>query len=143
MRAIRWVSIAWEKVMGRLNGWPVFLGVALAIIAWSGSAAAADCFRYGQSVTLTGQYLVQVAPPDDGVVRDPRNDAARQATLLSLASPFCVDADAISVGVAAAVTVQLNCVAVHPANGSRLSVKGRLLGAHTGNGHPPVLLMCQ
>ena len=124
-------------------GLPVFLAFVLATIVWSGSAAVADCFRYGQIVTLTGHYLLQVSPPDDGIVRDSRNDAARRATILSLASPFCVDADAISSGVAAALTVQLNCPDVHQANASNLSVRGRLLGAHTGNGHPPVLLMCQ
>ena len=123
-------------------GMPVILIVALAAIAWSASASAAECFRYGQTVTVSGHYFADAAPIDDGVIRDPLNDAARRATLLKLTTPFCVNADGVSTGIAAALTVQLNCPGVHPADGSELSLKGRLIGAHTGNGQTPVLLMC-
>ncbi len=123
-------------------GLPIILLAVLAAIAWPRPAAAADCFHYGQVVTLSGQYFAKVAPADDGVVRDPLNDTARRATLLSLAAPLCVNADTVSGGVLAAMSVQLNCPAVHPVDGSELSLKGRLLGAHTGNGQTPVLLMC-
>ena len=120
----------------------VLLVVVLAAIAWPGSAAAADCFHYGQVVTLSGEYFAKVAPVADGVVRDPINDAARRATLLRLTEPYCVNADVLSRGVATALNIQLSCPALHPADGSALSVTGRLLGAHTGNGQTPVLLMC-
>ena len=125
----------------RLAGLRALL-VMLAAATVSGPAAAADCFHYGQVVTLSGQYFALVAPADDGLVRDPRNDAARRATLLSLGSPFCVDTDDISRGLSAALTIQLSCPAIHPADGSNVSLTGRLLGAHTDNGQTPVLLMC-
>ncbi len=123
-------------------GLPVVLMVALAAIAWSASANAAECFRYGEIVTLTGQYFAKVAPVDDGVVRDPINDLARRATLLRLTTPFCVDADIVSRSVPPALSIQLYCPALHPADGSQLSIKGRVLGAHTHNGQTPALLMC-
>ena len=114
----------------------------LALIAFSASATAAECYRYGQIVTLSGQYFAHVAPVDDGVVRDPINDLARRATLLELTTPYCVDADIVSRSVPAALSIQLNCPDVHPADGTELSIKGRVLGAHTHNGQTPVLLMC-
>ena len=114
----------------------------LALIAFSASATAAECYRYGQIVTLSGQYFSLVAPADDGIVRDPINDRARRATLLELTTSYCVDADIVSRSVAAALTIQLYCPDVHPADGTELSIKGRVLGAHTGNGQTPVLLMC-
>ena len=124
--------------------WLAGLAGVLALIASSVAAAAAtaSCYRYGEIVTLSGRYFAMVAPADDGVVRDPLNDAARRATLLKLTTPFCVDADTISRGIPVAMTVQLNCPADHPADGSALTLKGRLLGAHTQNGQTPVLLMC-
>jgi hypothetical protein len=120
------------------------LVLVLAATAWSApaAAAAADCFHYGQTVTLSGHYFAAVAPADDGITRDPINDAARRSTLLTLTTPYCVDADVLSHGVATALTVQLHCPALHPADGSELSVTGRLLGAHTRNGQTPVVLMC-
>ena len=130
-------------------GLPVLVAVALAAVAWAAAqpssaaaAAAAECYRYGQVVTLSGQYFARVAPVDDGVIRDPRTDLARHATLLSLASPLCVSPNSISRGVLAAATVQLKCPAIHPADGSELSIEGRLVGAHSGNGQTPVVLMC-
>ncbi len=123
-------------------GLPVILLIALAVTVWSASVATAGCFRYGDTVTLSGQYFAAVAPPDDGIARDPRNDAARRATLLVMATPFCVDADIVSLSVPPALSIQLNCPALHPADGSELSLKGRLIGAHTSNGQTPVLLMC-
>ena len=118
------------------------LALVLAATAWSGAAAAADCFRYGEVVTLSGQYFAEVAPADDGVVRDPINDAARRATLLKLTARYCVNTDILSRGVTAALSIQLHCPAVHPTDGSELSLEGRLLGAHSGNGQTPVMLMC-
>lgn len=126
-------------------GLPVLLAVVLTAVAWSASSASAEpekCFRYGEVVTLSGRYFADVAATDDGVVRDARTDTARRTTLLSLTTPFCVDADTISRGIAVAATVQLNCPAVHPADGTELSIEGRLIGAHSGNGQTPVLLMC-
>ena len=123
-------------------GLPVLIAVAFIAIAWSGSAMAAGCYRYGEIVTLSGHYFAEVAPVDDGVIRDPLEDAARRATLLELTMPFCVDADIVSLASPSAMSIQLNCPAIHPTDGSALSIEGRLLGAHTGNGQTPVLLMC-
>jgi len=116
---------------------------ALMLAAWSGPSSAAACFRYGEIVTLTGHYAVQVQPPKDGIVRDVRNDAGRRADLLVLDTPLCVDSDALSNAVSAATTIQLHCPAIVASDGSALSATGRLLGAFTGNGHTPVLLVCQ
>ncbi len=131
---------------GRL--WLICMAGVLALIVSTASAAAAaatataSCYRYGEIVTLSGHYFALVAPANDGVVRDPLNDAARRATVLRLTTPFCVDADIISRGIPVAMSVQLNCPAAHPADGAALTLKGRLLGAHTHNGQTPVLLMC-
>ncbi len=146
MNAIRTAWLACAHMVRRPGrppiGLPIVLAAVLAATAWSASAAPAKCYRYGEIVTLSGQYFALVAPADDGLVRDPLTDAARRATLLSLTTPFCVDADIVSLGSTAALTIQLNCPAVHPADGTELSIKGRLLGAHTGNGQTPVVLMC-
>ena len=114
----------------------------LALIASSASASAAACYHYGQTVTLSGQYFAKVAPVDDGVIRDPINDLARRATLLELTTPYCVDADIVSRSVPASLSIQLYCPALHPVDGTELSIKGRVLGAHTHNGQTPVVLMC-
>lgn len=106
-------------------------------------AFAGDCFRYGEIVTLSGHYASAVLPGADGVVRDLRTNAGRRADLLSLDSPLCVDADVLSGGVAGAMTVQVHCPVRDAADGSALSLTGRLLGADTGNGHTPVLLVCR
>ncbi len=167
MNVIGKVRLACRYGMGRQNGWrksvatqlhdslprrltsgrppiglPLILIVMLVAIAWPASASAAACYRYGQVVTLSGQYFAKVAPADDGIIRDPLTDAARRATLLRLTTPLCVDADIVSLGVPASLSVRLNCPGVHPADGTELSIKGRLLGAHTHSGQTPVLLMC-
>jgi len=127
-----------------LGGHTGLMVVVLASALWSGPASAAACFRYGDVVTLTGSHFTLVAPAADGIVRDPRNDAARRADLLVLNSPFCVNADELSVGVSEALTIQLNCpAAVDVTDGSTVTLTGRLMGAYTGNGHTPVLLACQ
>ncbi len=119
------------------------LAMAAITIAFWASPAAAECFRYGDVVTLTGAHLTLAAPPDDGVIRDPRHDAARRADLLVLDTPLCVNADVLSQGVSAATSIQLHCPMIDVADGSVISVTGRLLGAATGNGQTPVLLSCQ
>jgi hypothetical protein len=119
------------------------MAVVLASALWSGPASAAACFRYGEVVTLTGSHFTLAPPPADEIVRDPRNDAARRADLLILSAPYCVNADALSAGVSEASTIQLNCPAVDVTDGSNVTLTGRLIGAHTGNGHTPVLLACQ
>ncbi len=121
----------------------LLIGAVLAAASWSGAASAAACFRYGEVVTLSGQYFTEVAPAADGVVRAPLQDAARRADILFLNTPYCVDADVLSGGVSAASEIQLHCPATGAADGSVLSLTGRLFGAHTGNGHTPVLLACQ
>ncbi len=108
-----------------------------------GTGCGRGMFRYGEVVTLTGSHFALVAPPADGIVRDPRNDAARRADLLVLNSSFCVNADELSGGVSEALTIQLNCPAVDVTDGSTITLTGRLVGAYTGNGHTPVLLACQ
>jgi hypothetical protein len=131
-----------RPVPGRLAiGLPALV-IALAATASFASSAAAECFRYGEVVTLSGRYFAEVAPAADGVTRDPINDASRRATLLVLASPLCVNADQISGGVSTALSIQLSCPDTHSADGTELSIEGRLVGAHTGNGQVPVLLMC-
>ena len=118
--------------------------MALAAIALQAPASAsAPCFRYGDIVTLTGRYAPLLAPPDDGIVRADRNDAARRADVLALSESFCVAADNLSIAIPAALSIQIRCPAVKSASGATISLTGRLLGAHTGNGHIPVILACQ
>lgn len=119
-------------------------GLALAVIAFQDSASASvPCFRYGEIVTLTGRYAELAAPPGDGIVRAARNDTARLSDLLALNESYCVTADNLSRAIQAALSIQLRCPDIDPAEDSTISVTGRLLGAHTGNGHIPVILACQ
>jgi hypothetical protein len=103
-------------------------------------AFAGDCARFGDTVTLTGRYELRVlAAPPPGTY-DRRGDEGRTANLLYLASPLCVGGDDLSEGVPAATDVQVVCPDL--VAGRRIAITGRLLGAHTGNGHTPVILVC-
>jgi len=115
---------------------------AVAAILTSLPATAGECFRYGAVVTLSGHYAAGVLPGVDGIVRDLRTDAGRRADVLSLDAPLCVDADVLSAGVPAALSVQVHCPVKDVPDGSALSLTGRLVGARLGNGHTPVLLVC-
>jgi hypothetical protein len=108
----------------------------------SSPAMAGGCFHFGEVVTLTGNYVAMTAPLADGVLRDSRTDAGRRADLLELRSPLCVLPDVISAGVHEAASVQLDCPGLKASEGGLLSLSGRLIGAHTGNGHPPIVLSC-
>src|SRR5437870_1708332 len=103
-------------------------------------AFAGDCARFGETVTLTGRYELRVLAATPAGTYDRRGDEGRTANLLYLASPLCVGTDDLSEGVAAASDIQVLCPGLAAA--SRVAITGRLLGAHTGNGHTPVLLVC-
>jgi hypothetical protein len=103
-------------------------------------ALAGGCVQFGATVTLTGRYVLDVLAPQPPGDYDRRRDAGRTADVLYLASPLCVASDDLSDGVPAATDVQVLCPDLLA--GSKIAVTGRLLGAHTGNGHTPVLLVC-
>jgi hypothetical protein len=105
-------------------------------------AGASGCLGFGETVTLTGSYAAAVLPVADGVTRDVRTDAGRRADVLTLSAPICVDADVVSTGVQGTLTVQLHCPVLELVDGTTISLTGRLVGAHIGNGHAPVLLAC-
>jgi len=112
---------------------------AIVALALPASAEAAPCARFGDMVTLSGRYVSHVvAAASPGPVEPV---AKRTSDLLYLATPLCVDSDDLSEGVSAAGNVQVLCPDLAAA--SQVSITGRLLGAHTGNGHTPVLLVCQ
>jgi hypothetical protein len=103
------------------------------------AGAASSCVRFGDIVTLTGRYVLDVvAAPSPGADEPTQK---RTSNLLYLATPLCVDSDDLSEGVSAAGNVQVLCPDLGA--GSQVSITGRLFGAHTGNGHTPVLLVCQ
>jgi hypothetical protein len=103
-------------------------------------ALAGACAHYGDVVTLAGRYVLKVvAPPAGTVDREPIEK--RTANLLYLSFPLCVESDDLSEGVSAAADVQVLCPDLATAN--RISITARLLGAHTGSGQTPVLLVCQ
>jgi hypothetical protein len=106
------------------------------------TAEAAECSPYGATVTLAGRYadgVVAISPTGD---IDPRGIAGRTANLLILDAPLCVETDSVSRGVAAAMDIQLRCPELVLVGGEAALITGRLVGAHTGNGHTPVLLVC-
>jgi hypothetical protein len=114
----------------------LILAVGFALPA---SAQAASCLRFGDMVTLTGRYALQVvAAPSPGAVEPLEK---RTSNLLYLAMPLCVDSDDLSEGVSAAADVQVLCPNLAAA--SQVAITGRLVGAHTGNGHTPVFLVCR
>ena len=107
---------------------------------FSSSALAGGCAHFGEEITLTGRYALHVlAVPLPGTP-DPRGDAGRTSNLLYLASPLCVAGDNVSEGVPAAADIQVLCPDTVAGGGT--SISGRLFGAHTENGHNPVLLVC-
>lgn len=109
----------------------------LASPAW-----AADCFNYGATVTLAGRYAHAVLAESLNGNLDPRGIAGRTANLLILDAPLCVATDVVSEGVPAAADVQLLCADLPVETEKSVLITGQLVGAHTGNGHTPVLLVC-
>lgn len=141
MRTIRTAGIAdssWVRALRRFRVPAVVVGCWLA----SSPATAEECFHFGEVVTLTGNYSAMTAPLADGISRDSRTDAGRRADLLELNSPLCILPDVVSAGVQDAASVQLDCPGLKASDGGLLSLSGRLIGAHTGNGHPPIVLSC-
>jgi hypothetical protein len=107
------------------------------------SANASTCAKFGEIVTLSGAYSPDAAPTVDGVDRLPRTTSGRLADLLLLDAPLCIASDDISTGVISAMSIQLHCPALKAASGDIVEVTGRLVGAHSGNGHEPILLACR
>jgi hypothetical protein len=105
-------------------------------------ALAKECLQYGDFVTLGGQYgFAVLADGRDGA--DGIGDAGEHANLLFLDTPFCITSDPVSKGVSDVTSIQLRCPALQASDGNVLSLTGQLVGAHTGNGHTPVLLVCK
>jgi hypothetical protein len=111
-----------------------------AALAFAGPAAA-DCQRFGATVSLTGQFMPAVLAMNGH--DDPLGEPGRTADLLVLASSLCVAGDVVSPVVLAAASVQVLCPDFIPAPNGPSTITGRLVGANTGNGHPPVLLVCR
>ena len=93
---------------------------------------ASSCLHYGDTVTLAGRFGTATVP----------NGVAERADVFLLDEPICVAEDVVSAGIAGAMSVQLSCPTLEANLGSALSLTGRLVGAHTGNGQTPVLLVC-
>lgn len=116
------------------------LVVVLSLIA--SPALAKECLHYGDVVTLGGQYgFAVVAVGRNGT--DGIGDASEHANLLFLDAPFCITDDPVSKGISDVTSIQLHCPALEASDGNVLSLTGQLVGAHTGNGHTPVLLVCK
>lgn len=105
-------------------------------------AEAAQCVPYGTVVTLAGRYAPVIMAESSTRNSDPRGIPSRTADLIVLDVPLCVATDVVSRGVAAAMDLQLSCPDLVAERGERVSITGRLVGAHTGNGHTPILLVC-
>jgi hypothetical protein len=91
-------------------------------------------------VTLTGRYVLNVVALPPAGTGDLEPVGKRTANLLYLSSPLCIESDDLSEGLPAATDVQVLCPNLSTAD--RIEITGRLFGAHTGNGHTPVLLIC-
>jgi hypothetical protein len=92
-------------------------------------------------VTLTGRYVLHVVAAPVAGTYAPEPVEKRTSNLLYPSSPLCIESDDLSEGVSAAGNVQVLCPSLAAA--SQVSITGRLFGADTGNGHTPVLLVCQ
>ncbi len=106
-------------------------------------AGAADCLHFGETVTLAGNYAPAVLAESGSGNEAPAGITGRTADLLMLQAPVCVAADVVSAGVPVATDIQILCPDLVAASGQAISVTGRLVGAHSGNGHTPVLLVCR
>lgn len=116
-------------------------GVLIAACLFAMPANAAECLHYGATVTLHGIFDPAVlSRPSD--LLDTQPLPGRTSDLLVLDTPLCIEADAVSEGILAATDVQLLCPELAAKGGAAASVTGRLVGAHTANGHTPVLLVC-
>jgi len=116
-------------------------GLLIAACLFALPADAAECMRYGATVTLQGVFDAAVlSRPSDRL--DAQLIPGRTADLLVLETPLCIKADSVSDGILAATDVQLLCPELTVRSGGAVSVTGRLVGAHTGNGHTPLLLVC-
>jgi hypothetical protein len=113
------------------------------VILFSAPLHAAECHRYGATVTLAGRYAQAALVESPSGATDPQAVPGRTANLLILDVPLCVASDSVSRGVSAALDVQVLCPDRVIADGEAVSVTGRLVGAHTGNGHTPILLVCR
>jgi len=117
--------------------------VSACIAALAVSPAAADaCHRYGAIVELSGAFAPAVLADGAAGADDPGRIPSRTSDLLVLDAPLCVLDNPVSRGVEAALDVQLLCPSLVADGGDAITLTGRLVGAHTGNGHTPVLLSC-
>jgi hypothetical protein len=113
--------------------------VAIIAFALPLPVEAAPCAHFGETVTLTGRYVLRAVALSSPGANEP--NVKRTADLLDLDTPLCVADDDISEGVLAAGNVQVACPGLAAA--SHVSITGRLFEAHTGNGQTPVLPICQ
>jgi len=116
----------------------IILAAAALLLA---GPAAADCVRYGATVTLTGQFMPAVLAMNGS--DDPLAEPGRTADVLVLASSLCVAGDVVSPVVLAAGSIQVHCPDFIPELHGPTTMTGRLVGAHTGNGHTPIRLVCR
>ena len=113
--------------------------VLAALCVWPAQAAVA-CARDGDMVTLAGRYVLQVVAPPSAGTGDREPVEKRAANPLYASSPLCIESDDLSEGIPAATNVQVLCPGLAAAG--QTSITGRLVGADTGNGQTPVLLVC-
>lgn len=114
---------------------------AAGLLAIVPTAAAADCYRFGDIVTLAGIFAPAIVAENGNP--DPSGLAGRTSDLLLFDGLICVFADSISRHVADAGNVQLHCPSLVLQEGEPVTLRGRLFGARTGNGHTPILLVCR
>lgn len=114
---------------------------AAGLLAISATGASAACHRFGDIVTLAGHFAPDVIAENGNL--DPYGIPGRTSDLLVLDGVMCMLADPISDKVAGVADVQLRCPDVALQKGEHTTLRGRLFGAHTGNGHTPVLLVCR
>jgi hypothetical protein len=114
---------------------------AAGLLAVSSNSASAECYRFGDIVTFSGIFAPGVTVENGN--RDPRGLAGRTSDLLLFDGLICVFADPVSRHFADAGDVQLRCPDLVLQKGERVTLRGRLFGAHTGNGHTPILLACR
>ncbi|HET7716461.1 MAG TPA: hypothetical protein VFK86_12630 [Bauldia sp.] len=118
-------------------------GRLIAVIVLIASPASAEvCHRYGAVVTLAGSFEPAVLAESISGHDDSMSVPRRTADLLILDAPLCVASNTMSAGVTAASDVQLLCPDLAANSGEAIVLTGMLVGAHTGNGHTPVILSC-
>ena len=125
-----------------------YLPSVAASLIWLATPAKADCFRYGDLVTLSGIVAEALYPEEPDYESVKGGDAPAWRFVLLLYEPICTVANDMGGAVPAINALQVNCDAAGYATirknlGEGQSISGTLEPALTGHHHTAVMLTCK